>query len=272
MRPEAAEPPIKPRDVRFQLEDALANDWNGGDPFRTAMFNAMSILFPIGEKSFIDSVRAFENCVTDPWQRQQVKGFMAQEYVHRREHQRLNEILCQQRGYDLVYLEAAITKAMEDIPNIDSLFWLATTVAYEHLTATIAYGILTQDNWFAGAHPEVERMWNWHAIEEIEHKSVAFDVYIAAGGTRKMLRQAMLVVSYEFIVPFVGRNLRHMLKRDRVPFFKTAASGCRFLLGRGGFIRTLWRHYWQFFGKTFHPNAIDDHAVLTSATARLGFA
>ena len=58
--------PIRPRHPTFDLEEALAGDWNGGDPFRTAFFNAMSLSFPSGERFFIDSVRAFEPEIRDP--------------------------------------------------------------------------------------------------------------------------------------------------------------------------------------------------------------
>ena len=52
--------PIRPRHPTFDLEEALAGDWNGGDPFRTAFFNAMSLSFPSGERFFIDAVREHE--------------------------------------------------------------------------------------------------------------------------------------------------------------------------------------------------------------------
>ena len=99
---------IKPRDLRFQLGESLAAEWNDDDWFSTAFFNSMSILFPYGEKSFIDSVRTNEKHINDDKLREAVRGFMAQEYVHRREHQRFNELLCDLKGYDLDYLEGAI--------------------------------------------------------------------------------------------------------------------------------------------------------------------
>ena len=90
--------PIKPRDLRFELGSELAAEWNGDDWFQTAFFNSMSILFPYGEKSFIDSVKAHEKCVSDEELRDAVRGFMAQEYVHRREHQRFNGIALSAEG------------------------------------------------------------------------------------------------------------------------------------------------------------------------------
>lgn len=37
---------LRPRNLRFDLADHLAGDWHGGDPFRTAFLNALSLNFP----------------------------------------------------------------------------------------------------------------------------------------------------------------------------------------------------------------------------------
>lgn len=263
---------IKPRDLRFDLGPALAAEWNDDDWFSTAFFNSMSVLFPYGEKSFIDSVRAHETSVSDGSLREAVRGFMAQEYVHRREHQRFNELLCQLRGYDLEYLEGAIRGDAKTLKDMDPLFWLATTVAYEHLTATIAGQLLKQDGWIKNANPDVAQVWRWHAVEEIEHKSVAFDVYKAAGGTQGMLRKAMVLMSWEFLVRYQLRSLMHMYRRDKPPFWRTLGQAMRFLFSRGGLIRGNWSHYWKFFRKDFHPEDIDDTAVLDRAIDLYGLA
>lgn len=263
---------IKPRDLRFPLEAELKYDWNGGDWFKTAFFNAMSILFPYGEKSFIDSVRANEHVVRDPALKAAVKGFMAQEYVHRREHQRFNEVLCTARGYDLDVLESSIKNDSEGLKEIDPLFWLATTVAYEHLTATIAGHVLSESGWLDGANSEVAKVWRWHAVEEIEHKAVAFDVYIAAGGTRSMLYKAMALMSFEFLFRFQLTNLIRMYRRDRPPLFRTLKQAGQFLFSKHGLIRGNWDHYWAFFRKDFHPDHIDDQALIDKAIASDGLA
>jgi predicted metal-dependent hydrolase len=261
---------IHPRDFRFARgEDRLAKDWNGGDFFRTAFFNSMSILFPIGEKTFIDSVMAHRKHVVEPGLKADVKGFIAQESVHRREHQRFNEELCAARGYDLAHLERRIRQSAAADKHLDPLVFLASTVAYEHLTATIAHSILTEESWFAGADSEVANMWKWHAIEEIEHKAVAFDVYIAAGGTRALLKQVMVFMSWEFLVRYMARSLVYMFLRDRPPFWSTLKSAIRFTFGRRGFFRRSWQHYWLFFRSDFHPNNIDQREVLAASLNRL---
>ena len=263
---------IKPRDLRFGLEAELARDWLGGDWFRTAFFNAMSILFPNGEKSFIDSVRANEHAIVDPRLKADVRGFIAQEYVHRREHQRFNELLCRSRRYDLERLESVIAEDSSELGKLEPLFWLATTVAYEHFTATFAGHLLREDGWLEGADPAVGQVWRWHAVEEIEHKAVAFDVYKAAGGTHAMLRKAIIAMTIEFLFRFQLRSLWLMYRRDRPPLMLTLHQAARFLFGKGGFFRANWRHYWAFFRRDFHPDHIDDRKVLADAIKHYGLA
>ena len=99
---------INARNVNFQLEQALATDWADSDPVLTAIFNAMSISFPSGEKNFIDSVRAYEKRINDEKLLKDIKGFYKQEGIHSREHRKYNKTLCEQRGYNLEELELSL--------------------------------------------------------------------------------------------------------------------------------------------------------------------
>ena len=94
-----------PRRKAFDIDKSLAEDWHGGSAFRTAWFNGMSMLFPLGEKFFIDSVRHFAGDIEDAKLKAEIGGFQAQEATHRRHHQNYNERLCELRGYDLERIE-----------------------------------------------------------------------------------------------------------------------------------------------------------------------
>ncbi|MDO9125370.1 MAG: metal-dependent hydrolase, partial [Parvibaculum sp.] len=73
---------IVPRNRQFNIDETLATNWHSNDPFRTAFFDAMSILFPLGEQFFIDSVKAFRDRIDDPELQRRIRGFTAQESVH----------------------------------------------------------------------------------------------------------------------------------------------------------------------------------------------
>ena len=108
---------IEVRNRTFELEKILATDWADNDPFLTAFFNAMSISFPTGERNFIETVRAYEDRITDAKLAKDVADFYQQEAIHSREHRKYNKLLCQQRGYDLASLERVFLDRLETAKN-----------------------------------------------------------------------------------------------------------------------------------------------------------
>lgn len=257
-----------PRNLDFDVAP-LASDWHGGDPFRTAFFNALSMMFPIGEQHFIDSVKHYREQIYDPALQRHVRGFTAQEAIHRREHQKYNETLCAARGYRLDGFEEPLrrrqTWALRHLPPIAHL---ASTVAYEHWTAMLADGLLRRTRGLEGAHPEMAELWRWHAIEESEHKAVAFDVYRAAGGTVRLRRWLMLVVTVQFFWD-TWRNMRIMLRHHEGSRFRLWVDGLRFLFGRDGAFRGLSRPWLDFFRADFHPWDHDNRSIVADAIREL---
>ena len=159
-----------PRRPSFDLAQALASDWHGGSAFRTAYFNAMSMLFPLGEKFFIDSVRFFKDEIDDPRLLKEIIAFQGQESTHRLQHQKYNELLCEQRGYDLDRFERPLRDRMAwAYRELTARRRLAGTVASEHLTAIMADDMLAHQDALSGADPHVAALWQWHGVEETEH-------------------------------------------------------------------------------------------------------
>ena len=81
------------RRLLIDLEAPFDRRWNGGDAFRTAYFNALSMSFPVGEQFFIDSVRNGFKALPPEKQesfRAEVQGFVGQEATHRRLHSLYN--------------------------------------------------------------------------------------------------------------------------------------------------------------------------------------
>ena len=64
------------RDLRFDLPVERAKDWHGLGSHVTHFFNALSLLFPAGERFFMDSVRNYRDRIDDPVLKQQVLGFI----------------------------------------------------------------------------------------------------------------------------------------------------------------------------------------------------
>ena len=252
-----------PRRKSFDIEEALAGDWHGGNRFVTAWFNAMSLLFPLGEKFFIDSVVHFENEIEDPRLAAEIASFRAQESTHRVQHQHYNERLCELRGYSLERFEKHERERMAwAYQKFSARRRLAGTVASEHLTAIMAHDMLTNDDVLDGANPAIAELWRWHGVEETEHKAVAFDVFLAVGGTTAERRQALLMNTFFFFKDTL-RNLAIMLHHEgKLWSLREWARGFTYLFIKPGILRRVAGPWFQFFRKDFHPWQHDNRDLI----------
>ena len=258
--------PVVPRNREYDIAHALASNWFDNHPFKTAWFNAMSITFPLGEKFFIDSVRHFANQIDDPKLSEDVRGFCGQEGFHRREHDRYNKALCQKRGYDLQSMEDRLEKNIQRANRfLSPLERLASTASLEHITAIMAESALSEDNpMIDKADNAMLSLWQWHAAEEMEHKSVAFDVYKAVGGTEKMRKSAMRQATF-FLMVDVMMGLVHMLRKDKKLWnLRLWTEGWKFLFFKGGILRRVWPAYKEYYRDGFHPWDRDTRPLLQS--------
>ena len=131
-----------PKVRRPQFAFSEANDmpryWWDNDPAKTLLLAALSASFPPGERFFIDSVRHYQDQITDPELKKAIKGFIGQEAHHSREHELMNGFL-QERGVDLARLEREILGFMNLMRKyLSPERQLAHTVAVEHFTALMA--------------------------------------------------------------------------------------------------------------------------------------
>ncbi len=192
-------------------------------------FATLSSVFPDGEEYFVRSVRHHRDRVSDPELRRQVAGFIGQESVHGREHRVLNDRL-DELGYPTKRYERltrwALTTRERIAPPIANL---AATAAMEHVTATLAELALSNDEARRLPGPVVGDVFTWHALEESEHKAVAFDVYRAAGGSERMRIWTMKLVRFGLVVSMTFLTAVSLLS-DRATY-------------RPGRLRRSWQHF-----------------------------
>lgn len=254
---------ITVRNREFDLEKLLATDWLDNDAFKTAFFNSMSISFPVGEKAFIESVRFYSDRINDPKLKKEMSGFFGQEGMHRREHQKYNEMLCAQRGYDLTKLESPFVNRINRVKSMQygNRIMLASTCGAEHFTAILAAQSL--NGWMLGnVDSAMKNLWLWHASEELEHKSVAFDVYNSIGGKYTLRRRMYLFFTFNFLRDTL-KNSFYMLHKNRQLWKLSTFKSCaKFLLGREGLVRTFWSDYKAYYQKDFHPWDEDNRHLL----------
>jgi predicted metal-dependent hydrolase len=251
---------IVPRLMDFDFAADTPRYWMNGDPYTTTLLNALSLTFPEGERFFVAAVRSLRHHARDPALARQVRGFLAQESMHRREHDAFNDWL-RQGGVDVdrFYAEvAALLRQPEEKGN--ELVRLAVTCALEHFTAILAEEWLTS-GLADEAHPNVRSLWSWHAIEELDHKAVAYDVYQAAGGGYALRALTMITVSLAFLAKATEMHMR-LLRAERKLDTRTLLRGVRKFWGPRGHFSRLLPAYLRYFKPSFHPWDRDDSALI----------
>ncbi len=265
---------ITPRDRRFGRGQTQKRWWLGGDPIATAFYNALSVTFPRGEAFFIESVKAFRDGA-DPKLAGEIRVFIQQEVVHGREHIAFNNRVSD-AGYDISRLETSVTASLEMTKGRPQILNLAVTMALEHYTAIMAQQFVKEAAHFAGADDESRNLWRWHAIEEIEHKGVAYDTWLHAtkDWTRwkrwKVKSLMMFIVTTKFW-PNRYRGMLDLLAQDGITGARVHARILWFMFGSPGIVRRLIPAWSTFFLPGFHPwNHDDRHLIgLVDAAARL---
>lgn len=172
--------PITVRHPQFHLSDTTSAAWLGGDAFRSQFFNSLSMIFPSGERYFIDSLRRVMRDISDPRVREHVLGFIGQESSHHRIHADFNRSL-ERLGLRNV-VEPFIEWRIRHSGPVGPLDHAAITAGVEYFTSLLGEATLTRDGWLAGGPPELQALWKWHAAEEIEHGFIPLEVYGALGG------------------------------------------------------------------------------------------
>lgn len=266
--PTPADLAITVRDERFGRTVQPGRWWLNRDPIATAWHNALSATFPRGEAMFIEAVKAHRDGVP-PKLEAEIRAFVKQEINHTREHLVFNKAAAD-AGYDLTRIDARLEEVMAMIKERPAIVNLAATMALEHYTAMMAHEFLANPQHFAGAEPETAAMWRWHAIEEIEHKGVAFDTWRHA--TRDWSRwqryrlksTLMLIITVNFI-----RNrwidTLDLLAQDGLTGLRIKAKLAWYLFGTPGVLRKIVPAWFAYFMPGFHPWNHDDRALIAKA-------
>ncbi|WP_460098167.1 metal-dependent hydrolase [Qipengyuania sp. 483] len=262
--PTPADLTITVRDERFNRA-TKPDRWWAGDAFGTAWHNALSATFPRGEAFFIEAVKAHRDGA-EPRLEAEIRAFVRQEINHTREHIAFNR-LAADHGYDIKVIDKRVEELLAMTKDRPVIFNLASTMALEHYTAMMAAEFLANPAHFDDADPEVRAMWEWHAVEEIEHKGVAFDTWNHA--TRnwskvkryKLRTLMMLIVSYHFFRNRWTDSLE-LLAQDGITGWKARWGLFKYLTISPGVVRRIFPAWLAYFRPGFHPWDHDDRALI----------
>jgi hypothetical protein len=256
---------IPPRDIHFKVDPAKTNHWLGGDPVGTAVFNALSLTFPDGERMFMDAVRHYRDKV-DGKLAQDVKGFIAQEAIHSREHHSLNQLIDREK-YPVAEVEAAIKERITFARSRGPMRMLISTIALEHFTAMMADAHARHRDLFDNTDPAIERMWRWHAMEETEHKAVAYDVFLRVTQHWSPLQRyfrrtlAMALITF-FFTKHVSQFAARLLMADGYSYEDALKAVKNYVWRTPGLFSRNAKTYFAWFRPGFHPWDEDNRALV----------
>jgi uncharacterized protein len=269
--PTPAATPLAIRALHVDFSQGFERRWFGGDAFRTAYFNAMSMTFPIGEQSFIDSIKGVDHLIdtriTSETERvalrAQMQDFIAQEATHRHIHAQYNAVLASQ-GF-VNHLEGRIERRLARFSHLHPMDMLAATCAYEHYTAVTSEVVLKHPEATATMQPMMQRIWRWHAMEETEHKAVAFDLYRRLGGHERGRIVGYLIAMFFFHVDAFTQTSSNLWRDGALFKPSTLWSMLTFYWGRpsrgNGWVWMTGRHLLAYFKRDFHPNQLGEPSL-----------
>lgn len=188
--------PIRARRTRFDLS-STPSEWIPGDRAATHTMDSLHVALPPGERWFCDVFRDALPQITDDALREQVKGFIGQEATHARAHDLGLEHLAR-HGMDLrsevAWADRTRERARRGIARLPGPLrraalrsQLAAIATIEHYTAVLGTWIVDAE--LPEADPVMVDLLRWHGAEEVEHRSVAFDLYCRLDGS--YLRRAL---------------------------------------------------------------------------------
>lgn len=264
-------PEIRMRNQKIGAKPVGANPWYmGGDPVASTFFNALTITFPLGEQFFIESVKLFRDGTPDKL-RAEIADFIKQEALHTREHVAFNAQV-ENAGYDTEPLYDRVRHELGRFRKRSEIRQLGLTIALEHFTALLARELLEFPHHLESAPESVRQLWRWHALEEIEHKGVAYDTFLFAtrdwsGLNRWRFRSiAMLGTSYQF-AKVVWANMAAMYQSDGLQGWRVTWRTLNFLLGHRGIVRAMTPGWLSWFLPGFHPWKQDDRELIKPVAA-----
>lgn len=253
----------KVRRPKFDTEDMPEYYWNG-NPVATHFLNSAHMVFPDGEKLFIRYVKKFSDQIQDPQLKERVKGFIGQEMSHSSVHEKIMQML-ESRGLPAEEIRSWYAKtAYNDSENFfvnlfGDITGLTVTAGLEHWTSILAEAALENNSEvLSGIHPEMRRLLRWHAAEEIEHKSVAFDV-LKTVDDRYFTRALGMIIATFYLGFYMAYGWAAFLTSDKkINWLEIPGHALNALPVAVQATMKFTAGFWRYFLPDFHPDDIEN--------------
>ncbi len=195
--------PIRHRQIKLEWPDDTRAAWQPLKPEFSAACNGLSLGMPFGEPYVMAAVRDALDQIDDPQLIADVEGYLEQEREHSRQHRRFNAIITSQHPA-LKRVEKWIGRSYRFLQRrAGKKFAVAYAAGFEATAFAAARWMDSRRHeLFRGADPEPATLYLWHLAEEVEHKTVAHDVWAAVDGSRLRYVTAM-AVCFTMLVWFI---------------------------------------------------------------------
>ncbi len=244
---------IKPRHMDFPFGSLKSIKFFDDNIYKSAFMAGLSASFPAGEGEFLDSVREYREQIKNDDLLKQVRGFIGQEGHHSHQHALVNREL-DRLGYKTKKVEDSLQKVIDTrVSKLTNKFRLAHTVSAEHITAIMAEYVINHPEFMDGMEEPFKDLFFWHAVEEVEHKSVAFDVYMEVVGDEKYLRKIMKISLFLIQVRLAKHMMILAFNTKHWWNLKEFGGFVSWMFGKKGMWRSLRKPYKEFFSENFHP-------------------
>ena len=246
---------------------AIRRHYFANSPIMSHLLTALSSTFPIGEQFFVHSVRNVRDKVKDEKLQAQIAAFIGQEAMHSKAHAEFNDAW-RSDDYNLDRFQAWLARKDQYVKNLHPKIQLAITCAFEHFTALLGGYILRHPEVLSTLDDDAVKLWVWHAIEEIEHRAVAFDVYQAVYGDDKIRRMIMRSVTTGFasLTLYSATKLFMQDRKKSLPKIGGNIFGL-YLLAK--MLIQMLPEYLSYYQKDFHPADIDYSKIVQYWKGRL---
>lgn len=263
---------IKVRNPKWDYSDIENLDSFG--QFNKLMWYTLSLVFPDGERFFIRSVKRLQDQVKEPGLLKDIKAFIAQETQHGRMHEMFNEQFILKRTPGEMPNSGPrgeAFKALEEflVKYVSPKLPLAMTAAAEHYTAAWA-GVAFDDARVKNLPESLKYLIYWHAIEEVEHKHVAYNVLKEVDGSYFMRAAGMVVQSFLMATNLPSLFVELLGREEKIDWLKLFSDVAHESSDTNGLIRKFVEAFWVYLDPNFDVNADDsDRARAAEVTAEL---
>ncbi len=258
------------RKVNFDYAHPLNKNryWAENSPMLTHFFNAFQATFPEGEKLFIQAALDGASILMKKGKmsaqfRSDLKNFIRQEALHSRQHIKWTDALIQLGYKKLKTYDNRLRRfRIFSRKHFPTVVRLAITAAAEHYTASLAYLFThVKPNILINFPLEFKGLLLYHAMEEIEHKSVCFDLFQNVSGSYLIRMFGFLFVTIDLIYSVFIR-MRYLLKKDRKFGSRLRLNLFNFIFGKKGLVKGLSFRVKDFLKPSFHPWNTDEREFI----------